>query len=130
METVRNEKELGEAMAAHRYPIRVLSKELVGCNKSLLHLSRLAWVPVLASLGAVLVVFGGPQVFVLTAIPGIGQLAGVLAAAGGGVALAVVGIDVTMSAVKIATGAKSPKILGKIRSRRWESTSDDEGVLS
>lgn len=82
MPIVTNAKELGEAMSGQKYPIQVRSKELVECIERLRSLSRLVWIPVLASLGTVLVVFGGPQVGLLVVFPGAREAAGLLAPAG------------------------------------------------
>ena len=50
--------------------------------------------------------------------------------AGGGLAIAAVGIDVTVSAVKIAAGGGSIKILSEIRSHEWKCCTKSKGVLS
>lgn len=131
MRTVTNAEELGKAIKTHSYPISVKSEELVGCINSLRSLSRFVWMPVVGSLGAVLVVFwGGAGITMLiTGLAGAAAV-GAVAAAGGGVAIAIVGIDVTVSAVKIAAGGGGIKILNEIRTHEWNSSTKSEGVLS
>lgn len=131
MRIVTNAEELGKAIQSHDYPISVKSEELVSCINSLRSLSRFVWMPVVGSLGAVLIVFwGGAGVTMLiTGIAGAATV-GLVAAAGGGVAIAAVGIDVTVSAVKIAAGGGSIKILSEIRSHEWKCCTKSEGVLS
>ena len=131
MRIVSNAEELGKVIKDNDYPISVKNEGLVSCINSLRSLSRFVWMPVVGSLGAVLVVFwGGAGVTMLiTGMAGAATV-GLVAAAGGGLAIAAVGIDVTLSAVKIAAGGGSIKILGEIRSREWNCSTKLEGILS
>ena len=131
MRIVSKAEELGKAIKDNDYPISVKDEELVSCINSLRSLSRFVWMPVVGSLGAVLVVFwGGAGVTMLiTGMTGAATV-GLVAAAGGGLAIAAVGIDVTLSAVKIAAGGGSIKILSAIRSREWNCSTKLEGILS
>lgn len=121
MRTVTNAEELGKAIQSHDYPISVKSEELVGCIESLRNLSRLMWIPVASSTGSVVAVMGTVGVIGILTVTGtpIAGAAAVIAATGGSVALAIVGLDVTISAVKISKGGGGVKVLGEIRSRQW-----------
>lgn len=130
MTIVTNAEELGKAVKAHRYPIRVKSGEMVACIESMRSLSRIVWLPVVGALGSVCVVFVGWQFGVLLATGAAGAIATAVATAGGGIALAFVGLDVTVSAVTIAKGGGGVGVLNEIRSRKWSTSSDTEGVLS
>ncbi len=131
MRTVTNAEELGKAIKAQDYPMLVKSEELLGCIDSLRSLSRIVWIPVVASLGSILVVFGGLAgiMMLTTGVVGAGAAAAI-AAAGGGIAIAAVGLDVTVSAVKIGVGGGGVKALKEIRFRNWQKKSDAEGILA
>ena len=129
MKEVYTIQELCGALKRGRYPLRVKSEELVASIDRIRKPSTIVWGACLGSIMAVGMVYVGPQLALLSVFPGFGHAAIAIAAIGGGVGLSVLGLPTLLDAAKIWKGAGSDA-LSAIRSRRWNSNSAKEGVLS
>lgn len=131
MKTVTTAQQLGKAVKAGQYPIRVVESRpdylVSGINK-IRKPSRFVWGGAIGSIGAVLLVFGGTggAAAFMFGVP-----MATVAAAGGGVALAVLGFDTLKTAVLIAKAGVGIDVLNEIRKHKWEADdSETEGILS
>ena len=131
MRIVSNAEELGKAIKDNDYPISVkkrsvgwlhqpFAKSVAICLDACSRLFGRCFDCVLEMAGVTMLITG---------MAGVATV-GLVATAGGCLAIAAVGIDVTLYAVKIAAGGGSIKILSAIRSQEWNCSTKLDGALS